>query len=89
MTTTDFEKVATVGKRQDGFRLIEHIDKSRDGWRSLKLTCRRGRKRNWWLGWNGTRMARNADAAKLNERHPDVYGWVIDTMTAAGHPLNR
>jgi hypothetical protein len=74
--------------QHDGFTLIEL--KRQDGWRSMKLTHRGGfvgsgrrRKRNWWLGWNGERLARNYDAGKLYQYHPDIYAWVVRECEAA------
>ena len=71
--------------QRGGFTLIEL--KRQGGWRSMKLTHPRGfvgsgrhRKRNWWLGWNGERLAKNCDAGKLHQYHPDIYAWVVQEM---------
>jgi hypothetical protein len=51
-------------------------------WLSLKLIrcgCK-ARERNWWLGWNGARLARNTDTKKLVEQHPEIQHWVIGRL---------
>jgi hypothetical protein len=69
------------------FALFERTEWSNATWRSLKLerTDGQGKKRKWSLGWNGERLARNADAAKLSEHHPDVYDWVIESLQSRRH----
>jgi hypothetical protein len=75
----------------DHFALFDRPDFAQGEWRSLKLerTDSKGQKRNWWLGWNGERFARNADAGKLAEHHPDVYDWVISSLKGAEHDQRR
>jgi len=54
--------------------------KGANGWRSLKLKLRgRGKipKRNWWIGFNGERFARNHDLGVLARHNPDVLAWVL------------
>ncbi len=70
--------LATCGK----FTLYERAGRARDGWRSLKLVRdpREAGQNSWHLGWNGTRMARNTDAVKLIDDHPETMQWVIDTL---------
>jgi hypothetical protein len=62
-------------------------------WRNLRLARQQHQekvpKSNWWLAWNGERLARNRDAGKLAEYHPAVYAWVIDSLVgeqARGKP---
>jgi hypothetical protein len=75
--------------QHDGFTLIEL--KRQGGWHSMKLTHPRGfvgsgrrRKRIWWLGWNGERLARNHDAETLHQCRPDIYAWVMQEMRTSG-----
>jgi hypothetical protein len=51
-------------------------------WRNLKLERRpaHGGKNNWWLGWNGERLARRKDSGLLAEHHPPVFAWVVDRL---------
>ena len=37
-------------------------------------------KANWWLGWNGERLARNHDARLLYENNPEIFEWVVSTL---------
>jgi hypothetical protein len=67
------------------FTLYEREGCSTAEWRSLKLVRdprEEGKKNNWWLGWNGARLARNTDTKKLAEHHPEVLQWVIDGLRA-------
>jgi hypothetical protein len=62
----------------DDFELFERVGKSGGGWRSLKLVrAGRHKKRNWWLGWNGERLARSSDAGKLYAHHGEVYEKIL------------
>ena len=76
---TDLEKIATKGD----FSLFERSDQLATEWRNLKLV-RSGDapKHNWWLAWNGKRLARSNDAAKLAEHHPEVEAWVIEALSS-------
>ena len=68
-----------IGTREK-FSLFERGVK--DGWTSLKLVNpSTPRKKNWWLGWNGERLAKNADAGKLFTHHPETYAWVIAELS--------
>lgn len=69
-----------------GFALFERKGFGSNGWRSLKLVRnpREAGQNSWHLGWNGTRMARNTDAVKLIEDHPETMQWVIDSLRAGG-----
>lgn len=71
--------VRMIAKR-DGFWLDEQIENSTSFWLSLTVTRFQGRKQKWWLGWNGMRLARSADARHLHEHHPEIYDWVIEIM---------
>jgi carbohydrate-selective porin OprB len=57
-----------------------------DEWRNLKLERRPAaggnNKNNWWLAWNRSeqRLARNKDAGRLAEYHPNIFAWVIDSL---------
>ncbi|MDN3279098.1 hypothetical protein QWJ07_32875 [Frankia sp. RB7] len=54
-------------------------------WLSLKLvTTGASRKKNFWLGWNGRRLARCHDLDHLTEHHAEVMQWVVDHLQAAG-----
>ncbi|MDP2619893.1 MAG: hypothetical protein Q8P46_06905 [Hyphomicrobiales bacterium] len=51
--------------------------RSNPEWMNLRLTLHgRGRKRYYYLGWNGKRLARGRDLAFLADKHPDVLQWV-------------
>jgi hypothetical protein len=64
-----------------GFTLFERPACHKNGWLSLKLIASgRRRKRNWWLGWNGDRLARNSDAGRLQDQEPEIYDWVIAAL---------
>ena len=67
--------VATRGE----FTLIERAPSGR--WRNLKLK-RKGShlKGNWWLAWNGERLARNRDAFLLEHYLPEVCASVTDAL---------
>jgi hypothetical protein len=53
-------------------------------WLSLKLVhTGPARKRNWWLGWNGERLARCHDADHLAEHHAEIMQWVVESLQAA------
>jgi hypothetical protein len=70
----------------DGFTLFERKGCSTAQWLSLKLVRSPPEPRtpnSWYLGWNGARMARNTDAVKLNEKHPEVMQWVIDVLRSS------
>ena len=71
-----------IGKVGD----FELFDRTKDGfveWRDFKLV-RTGKgefpKRNWWLAWNGERLANNRDAALLKEHYPEIYDAVIEAV---------
>lgn len=64
--------------------LIERPDKARGEWRSFKLIAsRRRRKRNYWFGANGERLARNTDLALLYRDEPEIYAWVLERLGLA------
>jgi hypothetical protein len=64
------------------FTLYDRPRHANGGWRSLKLTCpTRQKKRAWWLGWNGERLARNHDAGLLADHEPEIYRWVIQCLS--------
>lgn len=70
-------------------RLWEFPERGSNGWRCLKVEIgvrkqkgERRQRRNFWLGHNGERWARNNDTAYLAERHPDVLAWA-ETQLAA------
>ena len=76
-TTTALTPLATVGD----FVLYERRDRSTAEWRSLKIDPHGRRRREAQaelvFGWNGERLARNADTAHLAKHHPEVAAWVI------------
>jgi hypothetical protein len=37
------------------------------------------RKFSYWGAWNGQRLARNKDLAKLQDKHPRIYTWLQAT----------
>ena len=71
-----------------GWSLYDRLSPS-GGWISLKLVAS-GKlpKRHWWLGFNGTRMSRNRDAELLEQHQPDIYAWVVHSLSGlAQHRL--
>lgn len=63
------------------FVLFEREDKAMPPWRNFKLIrTNNGPKKNWWLGWNGERLAVNNDQRKLAEHHPDIEDWLIEIL---------
>jgi len=53
-----------------------------EGWISLKLVgSSKLTKRSWWFGFNGTRMSRNRDVALLEQHQPDIYAWVVRSLS--------
>ena len=71
-----------IGKVGD-FELFERTADGDEDWRNFKLV-RTGKgkfpKRNWWLGWNGERLADNHDARILEEHYPEIYAAVIEAI---------
>jgi hypothetical protein len=67
----------------DRYQLLDlDNDDSRLGFRQFKLVSKQPmHKVNWWLGWNGERLARNHDARLLYENNPEVFEWVVSTLT--------
>lgn len=57
-------------------------DNENGEWRNFKLVRMPGKwpKHNWWLGWNGKRLAGSRDAVLLAEHHPQAYAWVRQTL---------
>lgn len=51
-------------------------------WRNFKLTTSRRdtRKVEWWLGWNGERLADSHDSQWLVEHKPEVARWVVKVL---------
>jgi hypothetical protein len=49
-----------------------------DGWHSfvLRHNDERFRKFSYWGGWDGSRLAKNADLRTLHDKHPKVYAWL-------------
>lgn len=65
----------------ENFELFEREGKASPPWRSFKLIrTSDGPKKNWWLGWNGERLAVSNDQRKLAEHHRDIEAWVIETL---------
>jgi hypothetical protein len=80
MKNNSMESIAV----SEEFTLLDRPWAARNGWRNLKLisTNRRRKKRNWWFGWNGQRLAESRDVVLLKEHLPDVYDWVIAELQA-------
>jgi hypothetical protein len=64
---------------RDGFVLFERDDGT-PPWRNFKLVRAEGPKRNWWLGWNGQRLADGRDRLKLTEHHPEIEQWLMSVL---------
>jgi hypothetical protein len=82
----------TIEEPSRRFTLFLRPDSSRNGWLSLKLSANRrdhGRKRNWWLGWNGQRLARNHDAALLFAHHLEIYLWLLEVLDTLPPPVSK
>jgi hypothetical protein len=71
-----------IGKVGD-FELFERTKDGFSEWRDFKLV-RSGTgkfpKRNWWLAWNGDRLARGRDAVLLEEHYPEIHAAVIEAI---------
>lgn len=69
--------------RSGKFVLTELVASSANGWRSIKLVHDgNAPKRNWWLGWNGERLSRNADTRLLATHQPQIHDWVISILSS-------
>lgn len=55
-------------------------------WRSLKLSSKVGRpySANYWLAWNGSRLAENTELLRLRETSPETAEWSALTLEAFG-----
>lgn len=55
-------------------------------WRSLKLSSKVGRtySANYWLAWNGSRLAENTELLRLRETSPETAEWAALTLEAFG-----
>jgi hypothetical protein len=84
--------MALAEMRIDRARYELHVRQEVEGWLNIKVECKKPgkqgyrEKRNWWLAWNGERLARNHDAGLLAKNEPDVYQWVIDTLATYTRP---
>jgi hypothetical protein len=68
-----------------GWTLFD-LGKPANGWISLKLIAEGRRpKNNWWLSWNGERLAKGRDCKLLIEHHPEIHAWVIGALQVAPH----
>ena len=69
---------------RDAFGLFDR-GKPNGCWQHFKLVYARSDlpKRNWWLAWNGERLAHNRDAGLLAEHQPDVYDWVVAVLAGS------
>jgi len=69
------------------FVLLERLNDSSPPWQSLKLVASaaaRLKKYNWYLGWNGSRLARNHGGEVLAQHYPEIYNWVLAKLRAQG-----
>ncbi|GFO81786.1 MAG: hypothetical protein A49_14130 [Methyloceanibacter sp.] len=69
----------------DTHQLFEFPGRTSRGWRGLYLRLVNSgpnpqTKRVWWLGHDGTRLARNTDAKKLAGADLQTYHWVDETL---------
>lgn len=72
---------AVLVQRAPDRELWEFVQKRKNGWRSFYFHAPdRTSKSTWWIGWNGTRLARNYDAGRLAEHAPELYAWVVATL---------
>jgi hypothetical protein len=55
-------------------------------WRSLKLSSKNPLPygANYWLGWDGCRLARGTEIERLREWEPETVEWVALTLEAFG-----
>lgn len=55
-------------------------------WRTLKLSSKIGRpySANYWLAWNGCRLAENTEMWRLRDVGPETAEWVALTLEAFG-----
>jgi hypothetical protein len=80
LQVTDRDRERAFIAERAGFQLVH---RSMNGeWHNLKLVLLDGRyrKRNWWLAWNGDRLARSSDATKLHQYRRDIYDWVTEVL---------
>lgn len=71
-----------IGKVED-FELFELPVDGFNEWRNLKLVrVGEGKfpKRNWWLAWNGDRLAGGRDAKLLEKHYPEIHAAVIEAI---------
>jgi hypothetical protein len=66
-----------IAKRSNEYTLYWRAENAE--WVSLKLIAGCDRpKQNWYLGWNGVRLAR--DALLLQEHLPEIFEWVVSVL---------
>jgi hypothetical protein len=92
MSEVENRPLMTIAKHPSGFVLYERGQMSGE-WRSLKLVLcddqQIKKRRNWWLGWNGERLARNEDARNLSKRNPAIYAWVVETLKVSNKHIRE
>lgn len=54
------------------------------GWTNIKLVSKRPRqfKANFYLGWNGDRLAVSKESKVLMEYSRDIYDWLIEGLSS-------
>jgi hypothetical protein len=71
-----------IAKHPDHFTLYERPGGS-NGWINLKLIAECDLpKHNWWLAWNGSRLAQNRDAKLLRNHQPEIFDWLIGILSS-------
>jgi hypothetical protein len=65
--------------KHQAWTLYHQSDKG--GWHNFVLRHNdpHFRKFSYWGAWNGRRLARNNDLAKLQDKHPRIYTWLEAT----------
>ncbi len=82
MFAPNIRNCASIVAETDHYQLLDLGNDSRLGFRQFKLVSKQPmHKANWWLGWNGERLARSHDVRFLHEHNPEVYDWVVSTLT--------
>lgn len=72
--------VVEVGDR----KIWEFPDKASGMWRSFYLRLpgkkRRGFRRSIHFGFDGERISKNNSTRFLEQRQPEIYSWLVETM---------
>lgn len=82
INAADWQEVGRVGP-VDGVEWILFAKADRlHGWRSLKLAAdgKAPRKANYWLGWDGERLAASSDLKRMQVGRPQMEPMVVELL---------